>query len=139
MDMLARREHSAQELQRKLSNKGCRFELAHTVITQLQHDGLQSDLHFTEVYTHHRSNRGFGPVRIQQELEQRGIATEIIQQWLDFNASEWFDLVTRVHRKKYGSEYPNSYQERARQARFLHYRGFTQEQIEHALSGNDSE
>ena len=139
MNMLARREHSAEELQRKLFSKGCQRDLAHTIVRQLQSDGLQSDLHFTEVYTHHRSNRGFGPLRIQLELEQKGIAKEIIQQWLDFNANSWFDSVSRVRRKKYGSELPQSYQERARQARFLQYRGFTQEQIEHALSSHNSE
>ncbi|HEX20698.1 MAG TPA: regulatory protein RecX [Acidiferrobacteraceae bacterium] len=134
MNMLARREHSAYELQQKLSRKGCRNDLALSVVLQLQTDGLQSDSSFTRAYRRYRSNRGFGPVRIQLELERKGVASEIIRQWLDFNALEWYEAVKRVRIKKYGSELPNDYPERARQARFLHYRGFTHEQIDHAMS-----
>lgn len=134
MNMLARREHSAYELQQKMCRKGCRDDLALSVVRQLQVDGLQSDSGFTKAYSRYRSNRGFGPVRIRLELKQKGIVPEIIQQWLDFNGLEWYEAVKRVRIKKYGSELPNDYLERARQARFLHYRGFTHEHIDHAMS-----
>jgi regulatory protein len=43
----------------------------------------------------------------------------------------------KVRHKRFGSELPEDFKERARQARFLQYRGFTTDQINHALAGDD--
>jgi len=85
-----------------------------------------------------RRARGFGPVRIRHELEEKGIATELIEQWLDVSDPDWIEQVRRVREKKYGKKLPRDYPERARQARFLQYRGYTHDQIKRVLSADDS-
>jgi regulatory protein len=42
-----------------------------------------------------------------------------------------------VRRKRFGDEPPQDYKERARQSRFLQYRGFTSDQIRQVLDGDE--
>ena len=59
MDLLARREHSALELRRKLLVREFDEATVDRVLAQLQRDRLQCDARFTESYVHHRANAGF--------------------------------------------------------------------------------
>lgn len=134
MNVLARREHSALELRIKLQIKGCDEHLVSATVAKLVEDGLVSDDRFAEGIARYRRNRGFGPVRIALELKEKGVHETIIEQWVDNRHRQWFETAVRVRQKKFGSSYPDSYDERARQARFLQYRGFNLDQIDHALS-----
>jgi regulatory protein len=133
MQWLARREHSRRELQDKLSKKGCDAALAAEVVNKLESERLVSDDRFMESLIRARRNRGYGPLRIQKELREKGVAPEAIANWLDVTSREWIDDIRRVQRKKFGGRIPKSYAERARQARFLQYRGFTYDQIQQLL------
>ncbi len=137
MNALARREHSALEIRRKLQLKGCNESLAGTTVTQLQADGLISDDRFSEGLVRYRRNRGFGPKRIAMELREKGVDEAITEQWIDHKHPAWFDAAVQVKEKKFGVSYPDSYDEWAQQARFLQYRGFTFEHINHALRYTD--
>ena len=134
MQWLARREHSCRELQDKLLKKGCNAALAVQVVKQLDSERLVSDDRFMESLIRARRNRGYGPLRIQKELQEKGVAPEAIADWLDATSREWLDDIRRVQRKKFGGRIPKSYTERARQARFLQYRGFTYDQIQQLLN-----
>ena len=46
-------------------------------------------------------------------------------------------MARSVREKKFGPERPADYRERARQSRFLQYRGFTGEQIQSAFDDDD--
>ena len=100
-----------------------------SVLAQLGREGLQSDARFAEAWVHHRTERGYGPVRIRQELRERGVPAELIELHLDESDAEWFPRLLEVHRRKYGKSPPSSYREQARQSRFLYQRGFSSEQI----------
>lgn len=135
--LLARREHSVRELERKLCDKGFEATAIRECIARLQQERLQSDERFTEVYVSSRAARGYGPVRIRAELAERGVADEIAQHHLDVAAEQWRQLADGVRRKRFGSRLPQDYQERARQARFLQYRGFASEQIRSLFNDDD--
>ncbi len=113
--------------------KGCAEAIAAEVVRQLEAERLLSDDRFMESLIRARRNRGYGPLRIQKELQEKGVAPEAIANWLDFTSREWVDDIRRVQRKKFGGKTPRSYAERARQARFLQYRGFTYDQIQQLL------
>ena len=46
---------------------------------------------------------------------------------------DWLATIRAVRAKRFGAELPRDYPERARQARFLQYRGFDAAQIRAAL------
>jgi len=137
MNLLARREHSAQELRRKLKSKGHPPELIDPAIIRLQKEHLLDDGRFTEAYIRYRRERGYGPVRIRQELGEKGVQEDLIAEYLDERDSDWREHVLAVREKKFTQQLPDDFKERARQARFLQYRGFTQAQIQSALQGNE--
>jgi regulatory protein len=134
MQCLARREHSRRELYNKLLDKGCPETLATEVVQRLEDESLVSDERFMESLIRVRRNRGYGPVRIRRELQEKGVAPEAIEGGLDPAGREWLEDIRRVQRKKFGARPPESFAERARQARFLQYRGFTNDQIQQILN-----
>ena len=128
-DFLGRREHSRKELQHKLARR-CEDEaLIEELLDKLADEGLQSDERFTESFVHHRVNNGKGPLKIQQELNQRGVDQNLISIYLDSAEVDWLTLANEVRTKKYGNEVPADYQKQALQSRFLYSRGFSSEHI----------
>jgi len=90
-----------------------------------------------EAYIAERVRKGFGPVRIRQELRQRGLSDDIIEPRLERSLQEWSDLMCAAHDKRFGRVRPDSAKERARRARFLEYRGFPAELIAGFLHGDN--
>ena len=132
---MARREHSEQELTRKLTTRGFKTEDVAQVVAELKQDGSLSDQRFTDAFIHNRIQRGYGPQRIRQELLERGIGEENIHTALDEGNHDWMARIIEVHTRKFGIPLPTDYRERARQSRFLQYRGFTGDQIRRLFDG----
>jgi len=137
--LLARREHSSGELGRKLRSKGHPAGIVESVVAKLRDKRLVSDDRFASSFVHHHAQRGQGPVRIRAELRQQGISDELIEAQLENAELDWVALAVAVRRRKFGAGAPRSMAERAKQARFLQYRGFDSDQIRAALkSGMES-
>ena len=137
--MLARREHSRSELAQKLKQKGHSPAAIAGCLERLEQDRWQSDARFCEALIAARRRRGSGPVRIRQELQKKGIAVELIDANLDIDAHEWLQVLVEVRAKKFGSVLPANAVARAREMRFLLYRGFTAEQIQRVLNVRDGD
>lgn len=130
MDLLSRREHSRLELFRKLKTREFDEESIEKILDELNNAGWQSDERYAEVYVQMRANKGYGPIRIRQELIERGISTEIINLFLESDKSYWQQLANSVRIKKFGNAEPEDFNERAKQLRFLQYRGFAFDQMQ---------
>lgn len=137
MNLLARREHSQQELHDKLLNKGFDADAVQSVLSTLSREGLLSDERFTEAFINSRLQRGSGPMKIVMELQQRGIGHELISCYLDERDTKWTQRAVEVRVKRFGPSLPRDFKERARQMRFLQYRGFTMSQIQKAIGGEE--
>ena len=137
--LLARREHSVEELRRKLERKGYPPESIESVIQKLAGKRLVSDERFTSNFVHHHARRGQGPVRIRAALRQQGVSDAQVEEALQSADVDWVQLAREVRRRKFGSSAPRSLGERAKQARFLQYRGFDAEQLRSALREESGE
>lgn len=131
---LARREHSYWELHQKLLTKSENKQAIITVLDKLKNEKLLDDTRFAESYVRMRSNRGYGPIRIQHELHQRGISDIISEEVIDNMKNEWPILIIAVRKKRFGAAIPKDFNDRAKQMRFLEYRGFTHVQIRMAFN-----
>ena len=100
-------------------------------------EGLVSDERYIEALIHARRARGYGPLAIRRELEEKGIGRDAIGGWIDPADREWLDDLRQVQKKKFGGRKPATLAERARQTRFLQYRGFTHDQIRTVLGSDD--
>jgi regulatory protein len=129
MDLLARREYGCRELEQRLQRADFPAALIGETCAALQAEGLLSDERFVESFISARRSRGQGPVRIRAELNERGIDEALISAALDPRDPGWLDCLREVHQKRFAGKFPETLSERARQQRFLGYRGFTAEQI----------
>lgn len=98
---------------------------------------LLSEERFAEAYVHARRERGFGPVAIEMELRERGVADEIVAEYLVFSDSCWLDVARAQQHKKFAGRMPDDFKEFSRQARFLQSRGFSAELIRRILGDID--
>jgi regulatory protein len=137
--LLAGREHSLEELRRRLTGKGYPPDKIEPVLQKLAGKRLVSDERFTASFVHHHAKRGQGPVRIRAALRQQGIADSEVDEALSRAEVDWMRLAREVRRRKFGASPPRSLGERAKQARFLQYRGFDAEQLRAAFREESGE
>ena len=83
LSFLARREHSAEELRRKLKQNSSisktvdSSELLERCLLEMQEKGFQSDDRFARQYVESKlANKSHGPLKILAELFNRGISRE---------------------------------------------------------------
>ncbi len=124
MDLLARREHSRKELWQKLRSRAETPEILEVVLGALEADRLLSDERFAESFVRSRVSRGLGPVRIKQELLQKGIAAELVSIQLEAFDEDWQQQAHEVNLKKFGTTPVKDPKEKAKRVRYLQYRGF---------------
>ena len=135
--LLARRDWLAGELTAKLQASGCDSEAAAGVVAELVQERLLDDGRYAERYVASRAERGHGPVRIAADLGSLGASREVIEAALAAGP-DWRAMASAARRRKFGPAPPDSWAEKARQARFLQYRGFSSDHIR-AATGADLE
>jgi regulatory protein len=134
LKLLARREHSARELKRKLAARGIAGDEAAAAVEHAIAEDWQSDARYAAMLVRTRVAGGYGPVRIEAELEVAGVPADQVRAALDEAAVDWRALAIEVHAKKFG-RLPKNPAERAKQYRYLQGRGFDAGQVSAALKG----
>ncbi|MDH0291768.1 recombination regulator RecX [Pseudomonas sp. GD04087] len=138
MDLLARREHGRAELSRKLRQRGATQDLIDPALDRLAEEGLLNESRYLESYIASRARAGYGPMRIREELSQRGLPRGEIDAALSESGVDWSENLREVWRRKF-ARLPQDARERAQQGRFLSYRGYSMEAISRLLSGRRSD
>jgi regulatory protein len=136
MDYLARREYGQRELELKLIAAGFEAVTATDAVHKLTTEGLQDDRRFIESFVQSRISQGKGPVRIRQELDERGVNDGTLVEVLEEVAEDWYALARQIREKKFGPGLPRDFTDKARQMRFLQYRGFESGHIQAAVSSH---
>ena len=129
--LLAQREYSSAKIEQKLIGQGFQPPDIAPVLKELYQEGVINDRRFAENYIRYRQSHGFGPLRIGQELQARGLCKEMIEDHLNITDNAWFAEANKAWQKRFRGKSPSNLKERGKQFRFLQCRGFTQEQIEH--------
>jgi len=131
LDLLSRREHSVFELIQKLKKRYGPNKLINDAIIRLQESNLLDDQRFAEAYIKVRARKGFGPRRIDAELQQRKVSETIINQELSM-IEDWNALALAAFKKKFGNLQKDS-KKILKAKSFLQNRGFSFEQIEFCI------
>ncbi len=134
MDFLARREYGQKELIKKLADKGYDRAIAEQAVVNLTAEGLQSDQRFTDSFIQSRIQQGKGPVRVRVDLGQRGIGDAAIDCALEKVSTDWYELARNTRIRKFGNVQPADFKAKAKQMRFLQYRGFETDHIQASFS-----
>ena len=127
MRFLARREHSREELRRKLLPKVAEGEDLDAVLDELGRRGWLSDARFAEHVARAKARR-FGPARLAHYLKSRGVDDDAIAAGVRAAGEEGVASIATVWQSRFDAA-PVDDRERARQVRFLQGRGFALEEI----------
>lgn len=140
--VLAMRDHSEYELRRKLSaaptfpgNKNTDFpaftpeDIEKIIVRCYEHRWLD-DAQFARRFIASRGRKGYGPQRIRQELQQKGIDRETGEAAMMQCDVDWQTRAREMAEKKFGQPLPVEWKERNKVQRFLLYRGFFMEDIQ---------
>jgi regulatory protein len=133
--LLSLREHSRQELERKLKPfEQTPGELAEA-LDFLQAKDFINEQRVVESVVNRRS-RKLGASRVRQELQAKGLPVEAIAEAVQAMRSTELERAREVWRKKFG-EPPQDAASRAKQIRFLVSRGFAPEVVRRVVAGAD--
>jgi regulatory protein len=130
--LLARRDFASGELRRKLTHQGYAEALVTDTVDELIAEGVLNDARYVENYVSYHADRGEGPLRIEAELQEFGVPADLIQAALD-GGPDWKARAREVRIRRFGPDIPETWPQKAKQGRFLQYRGFSSDQIRAAL------
>ncbi len=133
MRLLVYREHSRAELCRKLQTRFPDSAEIESVLNDLEERNYLSDERFVEEYLKSRKRKGYGPLRIKAELQERGVSNDLISKHMMDDDVDWFQLMQDAAARKVGVSPNFNHKTQQQIARFLEYRGFPASMIRRYL------
>ena len=131
---LSRRDYTKHELLVRLNQRFESPEDVEEVVENLSLEGLQSDGRFAESFIRYRIQKGFGPIRIRKELQERGVEEKLLSASLEVFELDWEKNALEVLDKKFGKTICEDFTEIAKRARFMEHRGFSLEHCQKRLN-----
>ncbi len=130
--LLARRDYAIGELSLKLAAQKFEQDAIAGALEALKRRHALDDARYAENYVSYHAGRGQGPERIRADLKALGVVEELISAAVDAGP-DWRGLAQQQRERRFGPEIPAEWADKARQARFLQYRGFSSDHIRSAL------
>jgi regulatory protein len=130
--LLARRDFASGELAARLHADGYPEEAVAAVVAELTLGRILDDSRFATQYVAYHAERGQGPRRIGMDLAKRGVDPPHIEAALAAGP-DWATRARAVRIRRFGLTAPETWAEKAKQGRFLQYRGFSSDHIRSAL------
>lgn len=127
--LLSARDHSCEELRRKLLARGGAVEPIQALLEDLLRLGYLDDRRFAIQFVREKARRGLGRLRLAQELEKRGVDRELVQGILEEQDPVEESEAARVLAERRA----RSGRPAASTARFLAGRGFSASTIRTVL------
>lgn len=135
LGLLVRREHSRQELARKLVARGVDEAEADAAVERMAREGWQDEVRFAVSLARSRAAGGYGPARIRAELGMHGLAPETVAKAFralaEAGEDDWLASALDLVRRRYGVR-PEALSVRRKAADFLVRRGFDGEAVRRA-------
>ncbi len=138
MTLLSRRDFSTRELTETLRDQGFEPAAVDAVVAELIERGFVDDERYAQHYVSSHAERGHGPLRIERELAQLGLDPGLIAAALA-GGEDWVQRAREVRIRRFGLALPAGWPAKGRQARFLQYRGFSNDHIRAALGTETSD
>lgn len=135
--LLTRRDYSQAELVAKLNQYAIHPEEVDALVAELAQQNYQSDQRVAELTLASQLRKGKGLQRIKQALKAKQLDTELITE--ELQEVDWLDQAYQLKIKKFGEEVATDPKIKARQIRFLQYRGFDMDVIMKAIAQTSGE
>ena len=135
--VLTRKEFSKAELIEKLATYAANREEVINLVNELSEQNYQSDQRVAEIVLSNQKRKGKGPQRIKLALKNKKINSELIQE--ELKEIDWVEQAYQLKIKKFGTTVEKDPKLKAKQIRFLQYRGFDMDAIMKAINKKENE
>lgn len=129
--LLSRRDHSERELRHKMTQKAYLEDEIELAIAKVQENNWQSNERFCTLFIRNRATQYYGPLRIKQELRQKGIADWLVSQELENSEIDWFEKAESLFHKKIPQEW--NIKTKQKMWQYLLRRGFQTDHFRHLM------
>ncbi len=131
---LAGREMSAEELRQKLLHLGGEPDRVELVLEEFRERGWQDDRRVLALQQRIAERKGWGPLRLRQQLQGKGLAPELIAEGIQLQGTEdWIERGVSLLLTRFPSARSHDERADAKMMRFLAYRGYAQGQALQAM------
>ncbi len=135
--VLTRREYSKADLIEKLALYAQNREEVLGLVEEFAQENYQSDQRVAEMTVRSQVRKGKGPNRIKLALHSKKLDQSLVRE--DLKEIDWYAQAYELKVKKYGTAVAKDPKEKAKQIRFLQYRGFEMDAIFKAISRKPNE
>lgn len=135
--VLTRKEFSKAELIEKLAVYAASREEVINLVNELSEQNYQSDQRVADIVLSSQKRKGKGPQRIKLALKNKKINSDLIQE--ELKAIDWVEQAYQLKIKKFGNTVEKDPKLKAKQIRFLQYRGFDMDVIMKAINKKEDE
>ncbi len=135
--VLTRKEYSKAELIEKLALYAESRDEVITLVDELSRENYQSDQRVAEIMLSSQKRKGKGPNQIKMKLKNKKIDTALIAE--ELKETDWVQQAYELKVRKYGTEVTKDPKIKAKQIRFLMYRGFEMDAIMKAISRKEDD
>ena len=130
--VLTRKEYAKAELIEKLCLYAENRDEVLELVDELSRENYQSDQRVAETLLSSQKRKGKGPNQIKMKLKSKKIDTALIID--ELKETDWVQQAYELKLKKYGPEVTKDPKIKAKQIRFLMYRGFEIDAIMKAIN-----
>ncbi|WP_349929545.1 regulatory protein RecX [Acinetobacter sp. A1-4-2] len=130
--VLTRKEYSKADLIEKLALYAVDRDEVIKLVDELASENYQSDQRVAEMMLSSQKRKGKGPNRIKMALKSKKIDSSLIQD--ELKETDWNEQAYQLKVKKFGLDVEKEPKLKAKQIRFLMYRGFEMDAIMKAIS-----
>ena len=135
--VLTRREYSKAELIEKLALYAMNRDEVLKLVDELATQNYQSDQRVAEIMLSSQKRKGKGPNRIKLALKSKKIDSSLIQE--ELKETDWNEQAYQLKVKKFGLPVEKEAKLKAKQIRFLMYRGFEMDAIIKAITRKEND
>ncbi|OTG64077.1 RecX family transcriptional regulator [Acinetobacter sp. ANC 3903] len=130
--VLTRKEYSKADLVEKLALYAMNRDEVIKLVDELATENYQSDQRVAEMLLSSQKRKGKGPNQIKMKLKSKKIDTALIID--ELKETDWNEQAYQLKVKKFGKTVERDPKLKAKQIRFLQYRGFDLDAIFKAIS-----
>jgi regulatory protein len=135
--LLTRRDYSQAELSAKLNQYAIDADEVAKLVEELAQQNYQSDQRVAELTLASQIRKGKGLQRIKQTLKAKHLDAELISH--ELQEVDWLEQAYQLKIKKFGETVEKDQKLKAKQVRFLQYRGFDMDVILKAIARTSEE
>ncbi|OTG66337.1 regulatory protein RecX [Acinetobacter silvestris] len=129
---LTRKEYSKVDLIEKLTCYAQNRDEVIELVEELARENYQSDQRVAEMLLRSQIRKGKGPNSVKMALRAKNLDKALVHE--DIREIDWYEQAYQLKVKKYGIEVTKDPKIKAKQIRFLQYRGFDMDVIMKAIT-----